>query len=240
MLVDVHLGVVMVNDSDPEKAFGIEVMINSLLSDNIWPELCRPIFPPNSAKAPDIGQIVECLVIADEHDESGWSDLGVENEPDFCFYTGRIFNLTEEGKIPDDLKINYPKRAGIFWDADGTIVYYDSTKDAKEFMIALTDRKVFMKLKEDEIFIQQDNASWQMKANKITTIVDATEMGAEGASEPIPLGDKLIAYLNSVESGFGAGHTHVAPAGGGTTSGPTPVMPSVPNDLLSSKHKVDQ
>lgn len=245
MLVDVHLGVVMVNDSDPDKAFGIEVIIDSILPDNVWPELCKPIFPPNSAKAPDVGQIVECLVIADEHDESGWSDLGVENEPDFCFYTGRIFDLTDEGKIPDDLKVNYPKRAGLFWDADGTIVYYDATKNAKEFMIALTDKKVFFRLREDEIFMQQDTVSWQMKNKKIVTTVDVTEMGAAGANHPITKGDILKTFLEAVQSGFGKTHTHtyVSPLHAGptiATGPPSPEMPDVPSNLNSTKHKVDE
>jgi len=248
MMVETHLGVVMVNDSDPEKDFGIEVMIDSLLPDTVWPEICRPIFPPNIAKAPDPGQIVECIVIADEFDESGWADLGVENDPDFCCYTGRIFNSTKEGKIPADLKTNYPKRAALFWDADGTIVYYDSTKNKKEFLIALTDRKTFIRLKEDEIFIQQNQNSWQMKGGKIVTTVDATEMGAAGASEPILLGNivhsAFTAFLASWQTEI-ATWGAIPPLDPGAATYLTNIAASITalqntlSNWRSSKHKVD-
>lgn len=241
MIMEQHLGVVMANDTDTEKRGGIQVRVDTLLTDFEYPDLFYPIFPPNMLKVPEVGEIVEVIVIGDydDQDPSDDGDLGTVEFSDYCFWTGKVFDINE-GIVPTELQKNYPKRAGLFWHKDGTIIYYDSTKNAKELTISLTDKKTFMQWKEDEILIKQDNASWQMKNNKIVTTVDATEMGAPSATHPIPLGDILKTYLESVQSGFGDTHTHVAPAGGGTTTGPTPTMPAVPSDLLSTKHTVDQ
>lgn len=244
-----HLGVVTANDTDDEKRGGIEVRVDTLIPDFEYPELFYPIFPPNMIKIPENGEIVEVIVISDfdEEDSSEDGDLGTVEFSDYCFWTGKVFDLNE-GIVPAELKKNYPKRAGLFWHKDGTIVYYDSTKNAKELTISLTDKKTVFQMKEDEVFIQQDQNSWQMKGGKIVTTVDATEMGAAGASHAIPLGDILNTYLETVQSGFGSTHAHTFSAtviggGGGTVSGttgpPDPEMPSVPSDLLSTKHKVD-
>lgn len=186
--MDSHIGIVVVNDSDPEKRFGIEVKADTL-ADDTYPELFYPIFLPNSAKVPEVNQLVEVIVMADIVDEQGPIDLGTVEFSDYCFYTGRTFDLQEGSKIPSDLQQNYPKRAGLFWSEDGTIVYYDKTKNEKQFLISLTDKKTFFRLKEDEIFIQQDQSSWQMKDGKIITTVSSTEMGAAGASQSILLGN---------------------------------------------------
>jgi len=249
MIMEQHLGVVMANDTDPEKRGGIRVRVDTLLTDFEYPDLFYPIFPPNMFKVPENGEIVEVIVIGDidELDPSDDGDLGTVEFSDYCFWTGKIFD-TVKGIIPKELQVNYPKRSSMFWHEDGTIVYYDATKNAKEFTIVLTDKKTLIRMKEDEIYIQQDQNSWQMKGGKIVTTVDATEMGAAGASHPIPFGDTLKTFLESVQSGFGATHDHtfsasVVGGGGGTVSGitgaPDPPMPSVPSALNSTKHKVD-
>ncbi len=244
-----HLGIVMANDTDQDKRGGIKVQADTLLNGFEYPDLFYPIFPPNMFKVPENGEIVEVIVIGDfdEQDPSDDGDLGTVEFSDYCFWTGRVFD-SSDGKIPPELKVNYPKRSAIFWNKDGTIIYYDATKNAKEFTIILTDKKTLIRMKEDEVYIQQDQNSWQMKGGKIITIVDATEMGAAGANHPIPFGDILKTYLETVQSGFGTTHTHLFSAsvvggGGGNVSGttatPDPEMPAVPGNLNSTKHKVD-
>lgn len=249
MIMEQHLGVVMANDTDQEKRGGIQVRVDTLLSDFEYPDLFYPIFPINVMKIPEVGEVVEVIVIGDfdEDDPSEDGDLGTVEFSDYCFYTGRVFDVAE-GVVPNDLQTNYPKRSGLYWNKDGTIVYYDSTQNSKEFMISLTDKKTFIRIKEDEIFIQQDQNSWQMKSGKIVTTVDATELGAPGASHPIALGDILKTFLEDVQSDFGTLHTHtfsasVTGGGGGNVSGttgtPSPTMPVVPSNLNSTKHTVD-
>lgn len=245
MIMEQHLGIVMVNDSDQEKRGGIQVRVDTLLADFEYPDLFYPIFPPNMLKIPEVGEVVEVIVVGDidEDDPSEDGDLGTVEFSDYCFYTGKVFDVAE-GIIPKDLQKNYPKRAGLFWHKDGTIFYYDSTKNAKELTVVLTDKKTLFTMKEDEIFIKQDQNSWQMKGGKIVTTVDATEMGAAGAGHPIPFGDTLKSFLETVQSGFGATHTHsyttpLHAGPPGVTGPPSPEMPAVPSDLNSQKHKVD-
>jgi len=245
MIMEQHLGVVMANDTDTEKRGGIQVRVDTLLADFEYPDLFFPVFPPNMLKVPEVGEVVEVIVIGDfdENDPSEDGDLGTVEFSDYCFYTGKVFDVNE-GTVPQDLQTNYPKRAGLFWHKDGTIIYYDSTKNAKEMTIALTDKKTLIRLKENEVFIQQDQNSWQMKGGKIITVVDDTEMGAAGASHPITKGDILKTFLEAVQSGFGSTHTHtynnpVHIAGVVSTGPPSPTMDTVPTDLNSTKHKVD-
>jgi hypothetical protein len=188
MNLDIHLGIVMANTTDQEKNFGIEVRADTLLPGENYPELFYPIFPANMAKAPDPGQIVEIFVMDDIDDEPGVADLGTSDFGDFCYYTGRIFD-DQDGKIPNDLKTNYPKRAGIFWDSDGTIIYYDATKNSKQFLIGLTDRQTYLELKEDSVTIQHKTVKIEMKSGKLIITDSATDIGAENATHPLLLGD---------------------------------------------------
>jgi hypothetical protein len=200
MLMDTHIGLVVANDTDPEKRFGIEVKVDTL-SEDTYPELFYPIFPPNTAKVPEPNQLVEVVVMADVNDEQGAIDLGTAEFSDYCFYTGRIFDVQTGGKIPADLQTNYPKRAGLFWSEDDTIVFYDKTDGGKRFLISLTDRQTYFELKEDSIKIQQKNAVWEMKNDKIITTVTSTEMGAEGAAQNILLGSNVYdAFFTGVNA----------------------------------------
>lgn len=57
---------------------------------------------------------------------------------------------------------------------------------------------------------------------------DAVGIGVPGgAYQGVALGDTLKTFLDSLKSALDS-HTHVAPGGGGVTSGPTPTSPSVP------------
>lgn len=247
MIVDVHLGIVMVNDSDPEKAFGIEVGIDSLLPGQVYPVIAYPIFPPNQVKIPDVGQIVEVIVVADGSGDGEPEDLGTVDYADWLFYTGRIFD-SQDGKVPADLQTNYPHRAGLYWNADGTIVYYDDSDGKKEFVISLTDKKNFVRMKEDEIFVQQDQTTVQLKGGKVVITCNASEIGAAGASHPILLGDTvktdldalLAAWATAIINGIAALGTE--PGAAAYFNG----LQSSVNDLIaatanwpSTKHKVD-
>ncbi len=241
MIMEQHLGVVMANDTDQEKRGGINVRVDTLITDFEYPDLFYPIFPPNMLKIPEPGEVVEVIVISDfdELDQSDDGDLGTAEFSDYCFWTGKVFDVAE-GIVPRDLQQNYPKRSGLFWHKDGTIVYYDATKNAKELTIALTDKKTVIQLKEQSILIQQDQVKLEMQSGKVIITDSATEIGAAGASEPIVLGQKLVTFLTSIQTGFGTTHTHVCAAPGNPSGPPVPTMPAVPGDLLSTKHKVDQ
>jgi hypothetical protein len=239
MILDKHLGVVLANENDPLKKYGVQCRVDTLVPDFAYPEWFYPIFPSNSIKIPDIGQIIEVMVVADTENDSGDFDLGTVRFSEYAYYTGRIFD-EKDGVIPNDLKTNYPKRSSVFWAKDGTIVFYDETKNNKEFSIYITDKQTYLQLKEDEVTLQQGTGKMVMKGGKLTITIDETELGAAGAGEAMILGTKLVAYLNSVESAFGSAHTHSCPSGGGPSGPPNPVMPSVPNDLESIKHKLDQ
>jgi hypothetical protein len=213
MILDHYLGVVTANDAntDQEKEFGIKCQVNGLLDGEEYPEIFYPIFPPNVAKVPYVGDIVEVLVPADEFEEPGVAELGVVSNPEFCYYTGKIFDL-KSGKIPADLKQNYPKRSGIFWAKDGTIIYYDETDKKKELLITLTDKKVFVKLTENEILFQKNTTKVTLKDNQITAengtaIIDlnggslaitntTTALGTPTATQPILLGTVVTSAVS--------------------------------------------
>jgi hypothetical protein len=159
MLLDTHLGVVMTNDKDPDKEFGIEARIDSLVPDEIYPIIVKPLFPANMAKAPDVGQIVEIIVVADEEDEFGESSYGVTEFTDFIYYRGRTFD-SNKGKIPNELKQNYPKRAGMFFD-NGTLIIVDETKNQETILIRLKSNGPLIQLQTvgDKILIGSTSAA---------------------------------------------------------------------------------
>jgi hypothetical protein len=182
MIMESHIGVVMTVDKDPDKEFGIECLVDSVLQDEIYPAIFKPIFPPNRIAVPEVGQQVEVLIPGDEDGFPGESDIGTSDFTEFVFYTGRIFDQVD-GSVPKDLLTNYPKRAGLLWNVDGTVIYYDSTKKKKEFTIKLTDGKTFITLKEDEISITQDQVNIQLKGQEITFTGKAKLGGSSAAEE---------------------------------------------------------
>ena len=242
MLMESHIGLVMANDTDPDKQFGVECRIDSLLPGEVYPVIVKPLFAPNGIKVPDVNVNIEVLApYDDEHGFPGERDLGQLDTVDEVYWTGRFFDVQDDGKLPAELLTNYPKRAGLLWDLDGTIIYYDSSDGNTEFKVKLTDGKTFFSLKPDEVVIQQDTIKFELKNKKMITTVDGSEIGAPGANHPIPLADLLKTFLETVQSGFGASHTHtyVSPVHAGpviATGGPSPSMPAVPSDWLSTKH----
>ena len=246
-----HIGLVMANDTDPDKQFGVECRIDTLLPGEVYPIIVKPLFAPNGIKVPDVNINIEVIVPADDnHGFPGERDLGQLDFVEEIYYTGRLFDVTNEGKVPQELLVNYPKRSGLLWDLDGTVIYYDSSNGNTEFKVKLTDGKTFFSLKPAEVVIQQDTIKWELKNKKLITTVDGSEFGAPGANHQIPLGDVLKTFLDTMRSGFGTTHTHTFSGTAatpdtftgtcaGTTNAPSPTMPTVPSNLLSTKHKVD-
>lgn len=183
MIMESHIGVVMTVDGDPDKEFGIECVVDSVLQDEVYPAIFKPIFPPNRIQIPEVGQQVEVLIPGDEDGFPGEDDIGTVDYAEFVFYTGRIFDQVD-GKVPKDLLTNYPKRAGLLWNVDGTIIYYDSTKNKKEFTIRLTDGKTFITLKEDEVSITQDQVNIQLKGQEIIA-TGQVKLGGSSAAEEL-------------------------------------------------------
>lgn len=211
MIVDTFIGVVTKNDADSQKEFGVYCYVEHLDPNGEYPEIFKPLFPVNMVKAPEVGQQIEVFVLADEINEPGFSELGVFSNPEYCYYTGRIFD-EKNGKIPKELKQNYPNRAGLFWSKDGTIIFYDQTPQQRGLMISLTDKKVTARFTEDEIVIQKDLSKITLKDNQImvengTAIIDlnggnlsitntTTTLGSPAAAQPILLGGTVIAAFN--------------------------------------------
>lgn len=248
MLMESYIGTVMTNDKDPDKQFGVECVVDGLgLADDIYPVHFRPIFPPNRIGVPDIGQQIEVLIPGDENTMPGEGDIGTIDYAEFVFYTGRIFDQVN-GKVPQELLQNYPKRAGIMWNVDGTIVYYDSTKKQKEFLIKLTDGSTFVSLKEDEVNITLDQLNIRLKDSKIT-LTGEVELGGSGAAEKLMKGTTVHGDLTTF---FGSMNTAaVALAGTTDPSGAVAgaygtaivaalaiLQPALSN-WLSAKHNLD-
>ena len=190
MLMESYIGTVMTNDKDPDKQFGVECVVDGLgLADDIYPVHFRPIFPPNRIGVPDIGQQIEVLIPGDEDTMPGEGDIGTVDFAEFVFYTGRIFDQVD-GKVPQELLQNYPKRAGLLWNVDGTIIYYDSTKGQKELTIKLTDGKTFFTMKEDEILVTMDTLSIQLKGQEII-LTGQIKLGGSSAVEALLKGTTL-------------------------------------------------
>ncbi len=247
MLMESHKGVVMANDTDKAKEFGVECVVDSILPDDIYPALFKPIFPVNRIGIPDVGQQLEVLVPGDEDTMPGEGDLGTVDYAEFVFYTGRIFDQVD-GVVPAELKTNYPKRAGLLWNIDGTIIWYDSTKKQKEFKIKLTDGKTFVSLKEDETNITVDQLNIQLKGSKIT-LTGEVELGGSGAAEKLLKGTTVHGDLSTFFSSMNTAATALAGTvdGSGAAAGAygTAILaalvilqPALVN-WLSTKHNLD-
>lgn len=146
MILDWHLGIVMTNDKDIEKEFGIEVQVDSLIPNEVYPVIAKPLFSSNNIKVPNVGDIVEVLVLSDNPEGIDEGDYGVTEFTDFIYYRTRIFDATPNGKVPTDLLVNYPKRAGLFFAINGTIILIDETKGSESILIRLKTNGPLIKL----------------------------------------------------------------------------------------------
>lgn len=183
MQLEQHLAVVMTNDKDPDKEFGIQVQIDSLLPGEIYPEFAKPIFPPNWIKVPEVGQIVKVMLIGNDSGEAQNSEYGGIDYPDFIYYDHRILDL-QKGKLPSEIKQNYPKRAGMWFD-DGSMLYFDQKNGQKEIMLRLTDAKNFIQITESKITIDQNGTKIELANGTMTTTANTSKFGASSATEAI-------------------------------------------------------
>lgn len=183
--IESHLATVVDPAADPEKAFAISVQIDSLLPEEIYPELALPLFPSNLIKIPKSGEIVECITLAPftspEFGEPGEEDLGPEEFPEFLFWTGRIFDL-KEGKPPSELITNYPKRTG-WWTDDGSIIYMDDKE--KEIALVLAGGSTFIRMKNNGIQIQHGGQKVVLEDDRVHIDATRVNLGSEPALEAL-------------------------------------------------------
>jgi hypothetical protein len=201
MNIETHLAVVMANDTDPEKEYGIEVQADSLVTDETYPHLAKPWFPPNQIKVPEVGQQVEIVVIGDNtDDEPGDAELGITEFPEFIYWKTRIFD-SEKGKIPAELKASYPRRSG-WWMEDGSIIYIDDgrkDKDGnpgtKEILIKLSNGNTKIQLLEDTLTLTVGSNIIEVKAGSV-------KFGSTTAAEAIMLGNIVKAAFTTLVGGW--------------------------------------
>lgn len=217
MILENHIAFVLNVTDDADKTFGIKVQLDEIIPGEEYPEIAYPLFPANFIKMPKPGQQVEVVVPAQEVlAEPGEGTLGVEDFPEFIYYTGRIFDL-KDGKPPAELKANYPKRTG-WWLEDGTIIYLDETDGSKEIALVLAGGDNFLRIKEQELTAQLGaqvqikltptavEAKFQSETIKLDstgcTITDTiTKIGGAGAANPLLKGTETITAFGAM---FGA------------------------------------
>ncbi|MCK5019305.1 MAG: hypothetical protein KAS32_19755 [Candidatus Peribacteraceae bacterium] len=194
MILETHLGIVMVNDSDVDREYGIEVRVDSLLPDETYPVIAKPLFKSNRIQIPKVGQQVEVVVIADEVDpdaDFGDLELGTVDFADFIFYKNRIFDQ-EEGKIPPILKDKsyYPFLSG-WWLDDDTIIYMSNKKNFEGIVIQLVDDTTQIRITTSAITIK--------RGSNILEISDTgIKIGSTSASEALMLGTIVKAAFTTL------------------------------------------
>ena len=179
MLLEQHLATVLAVDGDPDKEYGIKVQIDEILEGAEYPEIAKPLFPPNFIKAPKKGQTISVLAVATEDGEPGDRDLGVEEYSSFLYYTGRIFDL-KQGRVPNELKTNYPKRSG-WWGDDGTIIYFDETSGSKQIALVLSGGQNYVKIHEQYVEMKYGSQVIKLNDTEVSITANKVSSGAENA-----------------------------------------------------------
>lgn len=250
MILESYPAIVMANDArtDPNKEFGVSVIIPLLMHDIVWPELAKPIFPPNMAKAPAVGQQIEVVVVADAPgtDYEDEMEMGTVNYAHHCFYTGRMFD-SDKGKIPAVLQQDYPSRAG-WWLEDGTIIWMSQKKNAPEIYISVGNGQTFIQLVKDEILLTQGSTSLSLKNGVVTTTCTSSKMGSSSASQALVLATMTTA-MTTLFGTWSAAATALKTGGGtpaavityaGALETAIAAVQGTLSSWNSSKHKADQ
>ena len=240
MILETHIGIVMANDTDVDKEYGIEVQVDSLLTDEVYPVIAKPLFKSNRIQIPLVGQQVEVVVVADEIDpdaDFGDLELGTVDFADFIFYKNRIFDQ-EKGKIPPLLKIDYPFRSG-WWLDNGTIIYMNNKKNRNEIMIQLVDNTTQIQMTEGAITLKRGSSLIEVSSSGI-------KIGSTSATEALMLGTIIKAAFTALATNWLinltalSGSADPAAALYGTNQKSTvTTFQSTLSNWLSSKHTVD-
>ena len=216
MILEFYPAIVMANDArtDQSKEFGVSVRIDLLDQYNVYPELAFPIFPPNLAKCPAVGQQIEVALVADvpDTDYSDDMDMGTVNYAHHCYYTGRTFD-TKDGKIPTELQQDYPFRSG-WWLEDGTMVWMSQKKNAPEIYLKISGGATFIQIVKDEIILTQGSTKISLKGGVVTTTCTQSKLGGSGASQALVLAAATTAMTTLFSAWLAA--IQALKTGGGT------------------------
>lgn len=180
MILEEHIATVLDTKRDQNKHYAIAVQVDSILENMEYPELARPLFPPNFVKMPKEGQQVSVLVPAKGAGEEDEADLGVEEFPEHIFYTGRIFD-DKEGNVPSELKTNYPKRSG-WWMDNGTIIYMDESQGNGEIALVLAGGQNYVRIQEQKVELAYGGKKIIFNDTEIAVVTPKASLGGENAT----------------------------------------------------------
>lgn len=236
MNVDVHIGIVVANDTDPEKEFGIEVRIDSVSFDAKFPVLVYPFFAPNFFKVPDIGQTVLVVLPADLPLEGfGGEETALNEFADQAFYMLRGFDSASAiGKMHPDMTVNYPKRSG-WWFQNGTIILVDETKGSEEIWIRLTDGNEGIKITNKGIAILS-NVKIRLGA---TTATEALHKGNQANTDLLSFLNAWLALLTPLSTSIDPAVIAYANAMKLAATGPIEILKAALPGWLSQKTFLD-
>lgn len=180
MILEEHFAIVLATNRDPSKQYAIAVQVDSILEDAEYPELAKPLFPPNFVKMPKEGQQTSVLVPAIEDGEEDEGDSGVGEFPEHIFYTGRIFD-DKEGRVPSELKTNYPKRSG-WWMDNGTIIYMDESSGNGEIALVLAGGSNYVRIQEQKVEIAYGGNKLIFNDTEVAVVTPKLSLGGENAT----------------------------------------------------------
>jgi hypothetical protein len=246
------------NIDDPEKLGRIKVMCETLLGVVELPYWIPPRFHFVQAGGGYFGvpakdTWVELLVPVGSDVDEVWDEQSLQMEGSGLRWECTTYNDIQ--KLHEYFKTNYPQRHGYAW-PNGWLWLVDS-KDGEMIWAYVPDEKqdpeAWVKIQKDHTIEigNSDGAVILLKPDKKIVIEgDNVFVGDAGATEHIPLGDALFTFLNTVATGWGATHTHLAgalisgaPGAPVTGTTGTPVVPMdvpVQVDLVSGKHTVEK
>lgn len=227
MQLDQHLAVVMTNDKDPDKEFGIEVQIDSLLPGEIYPTIVKPFFPIQQVSIPEVGQIVKVMLIANDQGDPQNSDYGTIDFPDFIYYDHRVFD-GQKGKVPSILKQNYPNRCG-WWQENGNIIYMNQTKNSEEITIRLKGGSDYITINGGKITL---NSSVYLGSSS------GTENLIKGAQFKSDFSTALTSWKEAANALVASTDVHASAYGSAVKTLLTTLIPLL-DGWLSNKHFLD-
>lgn len=263
------------NINDPKKQGRIKVKCASLLDEELeLPYWIPPRFHYVSLAKDPNGKVVgagwfgipakDTWVDLLVPEESQWDEVPGEQslQMDGGGIRWKCTTYNDVATLPEVFKKNYPMRSGYAWPTGWTL--FVDMKSGDMMMGYMPDGKTpkaWINIHKDNAIeiANEDGMSITLAKDRIKVVAagapveitgDNVFIGDPSATEHIPLGDALFAFLNTLSTGWGASHAHlstglVAPSGGGPVTGVTgaPVVPMdvpIQLDLLSGKHVVEK